>query len=610
MLVAQGSSPDHDSPEGDGPEYGDSGQGVVPTGVAETLRRRLARLSNDCARLLDTAAVIGREIDVSLLTQIGVDAGGIPALLDEALVAGVLAGTSAEPRFTHDLYRETILAGLPTSERAATNLAVGRALLARPGGIGAARIAGHLLAPGTGALREAMDYSILAAREATARLGHDDACAHYLQALRIMDEHDLGGRVERAELLLELAAAHERTGATDLAMQRFREVALLGRDSGDPNLLARGALGMQSLGDRSGSGNTELVDLLQLAGQSLADLPEALALRSRVYAAFARSLHHAVATGSDPRIMPAAQQAVELALASGDDRALATARLALQDSMWVPGSAASRLPVIVGMLEAATACGDRDLVAEAHLLRAAALIELGDPAGRSELLAYTAMAERARACSRSVGGPDPASHVRPDSRSHRRSGEAGRRGLPARDGDRHPRRRRMFLQPAVVPGGPRRRGGQRSRAGRRAAHGHGRAGPVVADVPDVRRVGPSRPGRHRRDEGGARRLQRPGHSHRPGPGGAGRRGRRLRGRRLGGPAGLDLPATPTLRRQPRHHRRLRLVPRRRRPSPGGTGRRPRRPRLRRPRTSEQPWPCTSGSVRPDGVDCPRRRWPI
>ncbi len=393
LLVAQGLSPEHDSPEGDSPGYGDSGQGVVPTSVAETLRRRLARLSNDCARLLDTAAVIGRDIDVSLLTQIGVDADQLPQMLDEALVAGVLAGTSAEMRFTHDLYRETILAGLPASERAATNLAVGRALLARPGGVGAARIAGHLLAAGTGALREAIDFSVLAAREATGRLGHDDACAHYLRALRIMDEHDLGGRVERPELLLELAAAHERTGMTDLAMQRFREVALLGRDTGDPHLLARGALGMQSLGDRSGSGNTELLDLLLLAGQLLAELPEALSLRSRVYAAFARSLHHAVATGSDPRIVPAAQQAVDLAVASGDDRALATARLALQDSMWVPGSAASRLPVIVGMLEAATASGDADLIAEAHLLRAAALIELGDPAGRSELLAYTAMAE-------------------------------------------------------------------------------------------------------------------------------------------------------------------------------------------------------------------------
>ena len=40
---------------------------AVPAGVAETLRRRLARLSSDCVRLLDHAAVIGRDIDVGLL---------------------------------------------------------------------------------------------------------------------------------------------------------------------------------------------------------------------------------------------------------------------------------------------------------------------------------------------------------------------------------------------------------------------------------------------------------------------------------------------------------------------------------------------------------------
>jgi hypothetical protein len=42
---------------------------------------------------------------------------------------------------------------------------------------------------------------------------------------------------------------------------------------------------------------------------------------------------------------------------------------------------------------AAQACGDADLVAEAHLLRAAALLELGESAGRDELLAYAALAE-------------------------------------------------------------------------------------------------------------------------------------------------------------------------------------------------------------------------
>jgi len=66
----------------------------------------------------------------------------------------------------------------------------------------------------------------------------------------------------------------------------------------------------------------------------------------------------------------------------------------MQDVLWVPGSAAERLPVIAEMLDAAQAAGDDDLVAEAHLLRAAALLELGDPAGRDEMQAYIALAMR------------------------------------------------------------------------------------------------------------------------------------------------------------------------------------------------------------------------
>ena len=56
LLVAQGSWQDH---------------AHIPAGIAETLRRRLARLSTECVRLLDWAAVAGRDIDLGLLTQCG-----------------------------------------------------------------------------------------------------------------------------------------------------------------------------------------------------------------------------------------------------------------------------------------------------------------------------------------------------------------------------------------------------------------------------------------------------------------------------------------------------------------------------------------------------------
>ena len=368
-------------------------QTQIPASIAETLRRRLARLSTECVRLLEWAAVAGRDIDLSLLTQ-GAAAASEAAtmsLLDEARQAGVIAGTSP-PRFTHDLYREIILDGLAAATRAAINLSVGRALQARPGP--AARVAAHLLAAGAQAQQDALEYSLLAAREATARLGHEDACAHYLRALQIIDERDASRGIagERTEILLQLAAAHERAGKPDLAMQRFLEAADASRAAGEATGLAMAALGVQTLGHRSGAQNVELLGLLREASEQLEAAHGPLALQSRVLAALARTIRHGSDRLPGPEVIQTARRAVQLAAAANDTSALARAELAVHDAMWIPGTAATRLPVIAEMLDAAQASGDDDLVAEAHLLRAAAFLELGEPAGRDELLTYVTLA--------------------------------------------------------------------------------------------------------------------------------------------------------------------------------------------------------------------------
>ena len=117
-----------------------------------------------------------------------------------------------------------------------------------------------------------------------------------------------------------------------------------------------------------------------------------LALWSRVLAALARTLRHGSDRLPGAAVTQVAQRAAQLAAAANDPSALATAKLAVHDAMWVPGTAAARLPVIAEMLDAAQRCGDDDLVAQARLLRAAALLELGDPAGRDELLSYITLA--------------------------------------------------------------------------------------------------------------------------------------------------------------------------------------------------------------------------
>jgi hypothetical protein len=71
----------------------------IPASVAETLRRRLARLSTDCVRLLERAAVAGRDIDVNLLAD-SAAAGQEPAVLSLLDSAGSIPnspGTCAYP---------------------------------------------------------------------------------------------------------------------------------------------------------------------------------------------------------------------------------------------------------------------------------------------------------------------------------------------------------------------------------------------------------------------------------------------------------------------------------------------------------------------------------
>ncbi len=336
------------------------------------------------------AGVAGRDIDRTLLMQAApaTDEAAVLELLDEAQHAGVVTG-GLEPRFTHDLFREAILGGLSTSRRAAINLSVGLALQARSGP--AAQVAAHLLAAGARAHQDALKYTLRAAREATARLGHDDACALYLRALQIAEERGSSG-AESTEILLQLAAACERAGRSEEAMRYFMRAADVSRAAGDAVSLARAALGIQTLGHRSWAQNTDLLDLLREASEQLEATNGPLNLRSLVFGALSRTLRHGSESVPGAEVIRAGHRAVQLAAASGDASAMATAKLAVHDAMWTPGTATTRLPVIAEMLDSAAASGDDDLVAEAHLLRAAALLELGEPTGRDELLTYITLA--------------------------------------------------------------------------------------------------------------------------------------------------------------------------------------------------------------------------
>ena len=337
--------------------------------VRQTLTARLARVSPACAEMLEVAAVDGLHLQLDVLSRaLDLTPDSAADLLDEAVRARVVVLDDAGAHFAHDLFRETILAQLSSTRRAALHAALGRAIQALGRGathrdlaeIGAAaRLAAHFVAAGPTLAAEALDYSVLAAQEATARLGHADAVRHYEAALGLVADD----AKRRVDLLFALAGACDRAGDSAAARSAYRRVADAARSSADWTTLARAGLGLHSLGSRAAADERECTDLLTEANTRLRSetrpaplVPAILSLRSEVLAALARIHRHtALRTTLDPKARGLANEAIELARAANDPAALGHALLAAHDVGWEPGSAHERLPIIAAMADAADA---------------------------------------------------------------------------------------------------------------------------------------------------------------------------------------------------------------------------------------------------------------
>ncbi|MGS0683925.1 BTAD domain-containing putative transcriptional regulator [Nakamurella sp. GG22] len=110
---------------------------AVPNGVRDVLRRRVSRLPPATGRLLEVAAVLGRQVDVELLAAVA-DRPLDECLddLDPALLHRLLEIPPTAPgavRFTHALVREALSEGLSSLRRARLHLRAADGLLAAVG---------------------------------------------------------------------------------------------------------------------------------------------------------------------------------------------------------------------------------------------------------------------------------------------------------------------------------------------------------------------------------------------------------------------------------------------------------------------------------------------
>ncbi|MDQ6696135.1 MAG: AAA family ATPase, partial [Actinomycetota bacterium] len=358
----------------------------VPSEVRDVLERQLARLPQGVVATLEIAAVCGISSDVDSIVAIGVaDPENVLDHLDRACVAGVLDVDELGGRhFVHDLFRQTLVEGLPSGRREWLHRAVGHHLADRAASgddIAVSEVAEHLLrARMADGGAEAAHWAAAAGDRATAQHAHGEAMTWYRRGREALhEERPLAASSpvdERCcmELRLREGAAARRAGRAEVARATLDQAVVLARDLGDPTLFARATIELALLGGLTSGGHSGVRAHLE---EALERLPgDALTLRADLLAALAKDHYHIGGDTVDPS--PLADEAMRVAEEAGDPATIVSCLAAKHDVSWRVGSATDRLPIADQLITAAEQSGDLGQACEGALCRYAALLELGD----------------------------------------------------------------------------------------------------------------------------------------------------------------------------------------------------------------------------------------
>jgi DNA-binding CsgD family transcriptional regulator/tetratricopeptide (TPR) repeat protein len=381
--------------------YGAAGwQLGIPPGVRDALSRRLQHLGAGCRRVLEIAAVIGREFSLTQLAAVWAtqpeasehNRRGLLTGLDEALAARLIAHAPVRGgayRFAHALIRETLYDGLGAVARARLHRRVGEALE----GLYVAELDGHLTELAThfgyaaldGEVERAVSYAERAGAQASQLLAYEAAAAHYTAALQALELAPPASADERrrSELLLALGEAQARVGTQLEARASFRRASTVARhllwsncaDEVAASLLARAALGYA--GPRPVLGNVDQA-AVRLLEEALACVCNSEpAMRARLLGRLATELYH---SQQRQRCLDLSLEALETARQTQDVAVLADSLWARHQALWEPATIRERLATATEIVDLAESSGDRELAVRGHGARVLDLLELGEVA--------------------------------------------------------------------------------------------------------------------------------------------------------------------------------------------------------------------------------------
>ncbi len=363
-----------------------SGAGV-PWDVAQSIRQRVAALGEGAGEMLGAAAVIGRMMSLKLLvtTTLQPEAAVLRGL-DVACEGRLLEEMSdGRYQFVHDVIREVVESDLGPARRMILHRHVAEALEQGMGELPVELLAYHY--DRSEEQDKALPYLERAGDRAAAQGGLAAAVEYYQKAVRRLDE--LGHLSEAARIREKLAGALRTRALYDEALVVLEGAAETHKVSGDLECLGRVTAQIgQVLGDR-GTPEQGMARVKPLLRQLEKNGPSpALALLHTTMAWLLLNV------GQYTSQLEAAERAIELAGAMGDERIRAQAELwraEALDSLWGRHESLSAFERAGAVAEAA---GDMQTLIHALLMIAEGYRERDEAEAARQTERALAVAER------------------------------------------------------------------------------------------------------------------------------------------------------------------------------------------------------------------------
>ena len=353
---------------------------VIPDGVREAIRKKVAPLSSNARDTIEVASVIGREFDMHLLLQVsGLTVAQCGARLAEAVSHDIvkdLGDAAGHFRFTHAMIPETLAADIPRLRLMQLHQQIAQSLeqLHRDDLTDyLPQLAEHYARSlPAGSRDKAVEFARRGARRAMRQLAYEEGARLFQMALDALATLPSPEQAATCALTIELGEALTRAGYVDRSREVFEGASALARKSNDSDGLAKAALGIGIQSSTAGTVDRTLVEMLEEALRSSGnrDSAQKAMLLARLAAALYWSDQH-------DRSVELSQSAVDMARRLADPLALIYTLCMWHYSLWGPDNLDARLKTAHEMVSLAERLQDREWALRSLEMHLADLLETG-----------------------------------------------------------------------------------------------------------------------------------------------------------------------------------------------------------------------------------------